>query len=80
MTDKPQPMETAPREDHEEVLAYWPVTGDWSPTYWIPITTSTDKPHWYSNHVRGCIGLTGLRKKRSVPTHWLPMPPAPESP
>jgi len=65
-----RPIETAPKNE-AEVLLFWPfITQDGYATngFWDDPGPGVE-PHWYSPTVNG--GAT-------QPTHWLPLPPAPE--
>lgn len=63
MLARPMPIETAPR-DGRGFWAWWPAAEGWLKTHRYP---SGDAGRWSTTVA--CLGN---------PTHWLPLPPAPE--
>ena len=70
----PRPIETAPLVCR--ILAWWPTIGSWETTYWEP--DSGLRPHWDAPSADYWLGYARKKKAQHQPTHWLPMPPAPE--
>lgn len=78
MLARPMPIETAPKGDGRynapKILAFWPVYGGrWEISQWDDDRFGKrPRPFW-------TWGYEDLRAQRMFqPTHWLPLPPAPE--
>lgn len=69
-----QPIETAPKDNKEGLLLFFPrwgcIRGYWHDDKYA----SKPKPHWYNDRVR----LFGKKETcANQPTHWMPLPDAP---
>ncbi len=89
---KPRPIETAPKEEGAEILAWYPLLPGFTPTeydinirsgwfhatYWIgdDVFTADDEGVWQTG-IDGIDEDHPLRRKFGDPTHWIPLPPDP---
>ena len=62
ISDRPQPIETAPRERTRILLLYCPKQGGWQTGEWYP-----EKNRWVSN----------MNMETLNPTHWAEVPSEP---
>lgn len=70
-----RPIDSAPKGLNEnrrlhQILAWWPKTKVWAPTWWTE--GLPQGPHWHSPHVAYVKGLNYMRDEQ--PTHWMPEP------
>lgn len=71
-----QPIETAPKD--KKIMAFCPKFGVVGPVRWEEQKYhSRPRPYW-SHWGEGTLGKTWVRDDQ--PTHWMPLPTAPEAP
>ena len=76
---KPQPIETAPAEEGAEILAWYPLCKDYPcKGQWPGWKSGWFKAMFHGEWTTGVEEIDEWKTYYDKPTHWLPVPPAPE--